>query len=265
MKAPWIFPAVLAPAAAAEASPALLEAMLHAVWLVDGTDLRIVAVNSAATALCGAAARQMVGRPVLDFAATPEDEAFWREAGAAGVDTLDSEAFVRRADGAVRAVVRRVTRLRSSAGADLWVVALEDRSVQRRRERELEREIAELQATLESLGDGILVTDLRGGIRNFNRRFADLWEVPDALLAERADDAVFDWMRGGVVDPARYMRRLAAIDDATMLRASDVVTLRSGRVVERVTVPQCSRGRPIGRVFTFREISPAVRPLHAEA
>ena len=113
--------------------------------------------------------------------------------------------------------------------------------------------------------DGILVVDLSGQIRNFNHRFADLWELPDELLTQRADDAVLDWMRATVVDPARYMRRLAAIDDATMLRASDVVALRSGRVVERVTMPQCSRGQPIGRVFTFREISPGVRALRPAA
>lgn len=265
MRARWDFTAAFDPAATPEASPALLEAMLHAVWLVDATSLRIVAVNSAGTTLCGARDDEVVGRPVLDFAATPEDQAFWGDAAQGVSAPLESDALVRRVDGGIVSVVRRVSRVRSAAGGALYLVALDDRSEQARRERELELAAAELQATLESLGDGILVADLRGRIRNFNRRFADLWEVPEEMLVRREDDAVLDWMRSSVVDPARYMRRLAAIDDATMLRASDVVTLRSGRVIERVTVPQCSRGRPIGRVFTFREISPAVRPLHADA
>ena len=38
-----------------------------------------------------------------------------------------------------------------------------------------------------------------------------------------------------------------------MLEANDRFALRSGRLIERTTAPQCSRGRPIGRVFTFRE------------
>jgi len=40
-----------------------------------------------------------------------------------------------------------------------------------------------------------------------------------------------------------------------MLRATDTLTLRSGAVVERVTLPQLSRGRPIGRVFSYRIVS----------
>lgn len=251
-----------APGDAAAAAPAeadsrrwaeLLEAMLHAAWLVQAEGLRIVVANAQAGTLCGTFATALAGRPVLDFAATPEDDAFWHDATAHGVDSLESEALIRRDDECLVPVTRRVTRLRA-AGPGLYLVALEDRTAQRRREAELEEAVASLQATLDSLVDGVLVTDLRGRIRNFNRRFADLWELPDELLVQRRDDAVLDWMRGRVIDPSRYMRRLATIDDAAMLRASDIVTLRSGRVIERVSQPQCSRGQPVGRVFTFREI-----------
>jgi diguanylate cyclase (GGDEF)-like protein len=51
------------------------------------------------------------------------------------------------------------------------------------------------------------------------------------------------------------MRRLAMMDEATMLRATDVVRLHTGAVLERVTMPQCMHGRPIGRVFSFRDIT----------
>lgn len=265
MKSPGTLPASLAPAATPQGWGALLDAMPHAVWLVDAPELRIVAANAAAGALHGGAQSDLIGRPVLDFAVTPEDHAFWRDAAAGGAGSIESDALVRRADGATVAVARRVSRVRSAAGAVLYVVVLDDRSEQARREREFELALAELQATLESLGDGIMVTDLRGRIRNFNRRFADLWELPDDLLVQHADDAVLDWMRRSVVDPARYMRRLAAIDGATMLRASDVLALHSGRVIERVTVPQCSFGRPIGRVYTFRELEAAVRELRSVA
>ncbi len=253
------------PAAACDAWAVMLQAMPQPVWLVDAAALRIVASNSAAADLIGTDVDGVVGQPVLDFSASPEDAAFWGEVANGARGGLDSEALVRRHDGSLLLVTRRISRVPSVAGSDLFIVALADRSVQVRRERELELAVAELQATLESLGDGVLVVDLRGRIRNFNRRFADLWEIPEALLTQQGDDAVLDWMRTCVVDPARYMRRLAVIDDATMLRASDVVTLRSGRVIERVAMPQFSRGNPIGRVYTFREISPAVRPLHLQS
>jgi diguanylate cyclase (GGDEF)-like protein/PAS domain S-box-containing protein len=239
-------------------SVALIDAMLHAVWLVDAGTLRIAAANQAAGQMLGCDPAALVGTPALSLAATPEDLAFWDDAAQGRANALVSETFVRRFDGSTAAVTRRITRLELD-GRTAFAVVLQDRSEQARIERELEVSAAELTATLESTADGILVTDLAGRIRNFNRRFADLWGVPADLLAQRNDDAVLDWMRRSVTDPGPYMRRLAVLEEATMLQASDVLTLHSGKVIERSTQPQCSRGRPIGRVFSFRDITERVQ------
>ena len=102
-------------------------------------------------------------------------------------------------------------------------------------------------------------TDLSGRIRHCNRRFADLWALPEDLLAQRDDARVFDWMRRSVTDPAGYAQRLAAIAEATLLQASDMLELHSGRVLERIVQPQCSRGRPVGRVWSFRDVTERIR------
>ena len=235
-----------------------IDAMLDAVWLVDAGTLRLVAANHAAGELMAMAPGELVGKEVLELAATPEDLCFWGEVSQGLVDQIESATLVTSADGATKAVMRRVSRVQgaggSAAGA-LFVVVLHDCSEQLKAERELEAAAADLRATLESTQDGILVTDLAGRIRNFNQRFASLWQIPPELLTRREDDRVLEWMRRSVVDPAAYMRRLAAIDDATMLQASDVLRLHSGKVVERVTMPQCMRGQPIGRVYAFRDIT----------
>ena len=233
----------------------LIEAMLDAVWLVDASTLRVVAVNHAAGTLMGLNAPELVGKGVLELASTPEDLCFWGEVASGLAEQIESDTFVTRAGGAIRAVTRRVSRVEEADGTAAYVVVLRDRSEQLRVERELEAMAADLSATLESTQDGILVTDLSGRIRNFNQRFARLWQMPDDLLLRRDDDAVLEWMRRSVVDPAAYMRRLSAIDEATLLQASDVLSLRSGRLLERMTTPQCMRGRPIGRVFSFRDIT----------
>ena len=232
----------------------LIEAMLDAVWLVDAHTLRMVAANHAAGRLMGVAAHELNGKTMSELAATPEDLFFWGEAAQGLTEQIESETMIARADGGVVPVTRRVSRV-EVAGAPLFVVTLHDRSAQLRVERELEGASADLRATLESTQDGILVTDLAGRIRNFNQRFARLWQIPDKLLSQRDDDAVLEWMRRSVADPNAYMRRLAAMDDATMLQATDEVRLHSGKVFERVTMPQCSSGRPTGRVFSFRDIT----------
>jgi hypothetical protein len=80
--------------------------------------------------------------------------------------------------------------------------------------------------------------------------------VPDEMLLLRADDEVFDWMRRRVESPATYERRLAEIEADPALRATDMLRLRSGALIERGTLPQVARGRPIGRVFTYRIAAP---------
>jgi len=233
---------------------ALIEGFLDAVWLVDGDTLRITAANVAAGTLFGIEPAALHARSAAELAATPEDLAFWEGVDKGWQDAIVSESLVRRFNGTVVPVTRRVSRVESD-GRAVYVVVFQDRSAHQATQDELEHRLSELRATLESTADGILVTDLAGSIRGFNRRFAALWNLAEDLLTQRDDAAVQAWMRSSVVDVADYDRRLAAIRDATLLQTSDVFALHSGKVIERVTLPQCSRGQPIGRVFSFRDIT----------
>lgn len=234
--------------------PGFIDALIEAVWVVDGPSLCIVEANEAAASLFGLPAAALRGRDVTSLAATPEELLFWTDVAAGIAEPIHSDSHVRRFDGTLLPVTRRVTPLPMSGG-QRFVVAMQDRSGQRRAEEERETLLSELRATLESTADGILVVDLAGRIRAFNQRFAAMWGLPDDLLVQRDDEAINAWMRRSVAEPVPYMERLASIADATMLQASDLLRLHGGRVLERVTLPQCSRGRPIGRVFSFRDIT----------
>ena len=234
---------------------ALIEGLRDAVWLVDPETMRIVAANAACGALLDVDAARLCGQDVLSLAATPEDMAFWEGAALGWTESVESHSWVRRDGGELVAVLRRVSRVMLPADKALFMVVMHDRSGERRAEDELSDRLAELAATLESTHDGILVIDTNGRIRNFNQRFAALWELPDELLVQRDDDAILSWMLRRVVEPAEYMRRLATIDGVTQMQASDTVMLIGGRVLERVTLPQTSRGKTIGRVYSFRDIS----------
>ncbi|MEN6587152.1 MAG: EAL domain-containing protein [Sulfuricella sp.] len=233
----------------------LIEGMLEAVWLVDPIDLRIVAANRSAEALLGVAPDSLVGTPVVDLATTPEDVFFWEDVAAGLTDHIFSETLLLRQDGTTIQVDRRVTRVQLGQDGPLYIASIRDKSEQRRVENELEELIAELRATLESTADGILVANMEGAIRGYNNRFAELWDLPDGLLTQRDDPAVYAWMNQHTLDPEHYAERLGMINRTPLLEATDILELRSGRVLERVTLPQYARGRPIGRVFSYRDIT----------
>lgn len=236
----------------------LIEGLLEAVWIVDPVSLRILSVNTAAAEMLGTDAQSLIGKPVVELTATPEDMFFWEDVANGQAESIRSETLMLRADGKTVPVERRVSRAWSEAGKAVYAVGIRDRSEQQRVEDELEKLVAELRATLESMADGILVTDLQGAVRGYNNHFSRIWNLGEELLARRDDQALQDQLADSVVDADQYRVRLAEIGRDPLVEATDVLVLRSGQLIERVTLPQCSRGQPIGRVFAFRDITQRV-------
>jgi diguanylate cyclase (GGDEF)-like protein/PAS domain S-box-containing protein len=233
----------------------LIEGMLEAVLLVDPIQLRILGANRSAHTLLRLPADSLMGTAVVDLAAAPEDLFFWEDAAAGLSDNIFSETLLQRQDGGTIQVERRVSLVKVGLDNSVYVVAIRDHTSQRQVENELEKLIAELRATLESTADGILVTDLDGAIRSYNHLFAKLWGLPEDLLTQRDDAAIYSWMDKCMVDAGHYMERLGTIARSPLMEATDVLVLRSGKILERVTLPQYARGRPIGRVYSYRDIT----------
>ena len=233
----------------------MLDALVEAVCLVDPTTLRIVGVNRVMVALVGLGSDMLVDKPIIELTSSPEDLYFWEDVAAGLSDSIHSDSLIRSVDGIAIPVERKVTRVWVSPEMPLFVVGLRDLRPQRQAEEALEERMAELRATLESTGDGILVTDVTGVVRHCNRRFAELWAIPDEVLASHNDHALLTHLADCVQDQVAYHERLHAIDSDPCAQGTDVLLLRSGRMLERVTLPQTSRGRVVGRVYSFRDLT----------
>jgi diguanylate cyclase (GGDEF)-like protein len=235
---------------------ALVDSLPEATWVVEGGSLRVVAANAAAHVLLGRESGTLLGERADALVLTPEDMAYWDDAAAGRAGVLQSEASVHLAGGRTVHVERSIRPfVPPGATATFHTVVLQDLTERQRSEDQREQALAELQATLESTADGILVTDLAGRIRVFNQRFAQLWAIPSDLLVTRQDEAVHAWLRRSVHDGEAYQARLQAIAEAALLSATDELTLHSGKVLQRVTQPLWYRGQPMGRVYSFRDQS----------
>ena len=234
----------------------LLDGVLEAVWLVHPVTLRIVWVNGVATELLGLSSQELIGKPAVELTATPEDMFFWEDVAAGFAHSIHSNTLVRCADGVAIPVERKVSRIvAEESEGPMFLVGLRDLRPQRLAEDELETRLAEMRATLESTGDGILVLDQDGKVRNYNRRFVELWEVPLAIVEGRDDGKLFAHMADQVQDVDAYSLGLNTIAKAPDADANDIVMMRSGRMLERVSLPQISRSRPAGRVFSYRDLT----------
>ncbi|HEY9027160.1 MAG TPA: PAS domain-containing protein, partial [Burkholderiaceae bacterium] len=247
----------LSQVAATESFTGLLSALAavgHAAWVVDAARGHILAANAEAEELLER--KDLEGLDAEDAIADLEDMAYWDGVRCGVVAVLESDTELHLPGGRTRAVARRIAPMWLADGSALFLVTVRDRSRERRVEVERETALAELRATLEATADAILVTDLTGRIRAFNRRFARMWSLPDAVLHAGDDRAVHEWVRMNVMDVDAYDRRLEEVYAHSMSEAVDEVAQVNGAVIQRHAQPQWSHGRPIGRVFSFRETNP---------
>ena len=234
---------------------AVLEGLPEPAWLVDGGTLTVSAINRAALRLLGLKPERALGQAPAALCGSLEDEAFWQGAARDPFARIRSDTVLTHSDGQPRWVSRAISPLHTPEGGHHWLVLLHDQTRRRRAEAERETLLAELRATLESTADGILVVDLSGRVRSFNRRFAKLWGLPGGLLHEPGDAGLWLSLQRVMRDGEQYRLRIEALLDAPLMRSSDMLRLADGRVLEQVSLPQMSRGEPIGRVFSFRDLS----------
>jgi diguanylate cyclase (GGDEF)-like protein/PAS domain S-box-containing protein len=124
---------------------------------------------------------------------------------------------------------------------------------------ELRTTLSLLNATLDATADGILVVDLEGRISSFNERFAEMWQLPESVLASRDDSAALGFVLGQVVDPDGFVTKVRELYSQPAAESRDLIDFKDGRVVERYSKPQRVGGEVVGRVWSFRDITETKR------
>jgi signal transduction histidine kinase/ActR/RegA family two-component response regulator len=120
---------------------------------------------------------------------------------------------------------------------------------------------AQLRATLDSTADGILAVDDTGKILHANRRFAELWRIPQPLV-ERGDDAeLIGFVLEQLKDPGAFVAKVKALYGTDAV-GMDILQFIDGRVFERFSVPMLLAGARVGRVWSFRDVTEAMRTEH---
>ena len=119
--------------------------------------------------------------------------------------------------------------------------------------------VSVLQATLESIADGIHVVDLGGNIVSHNRHFEEMWRLPAALIAANNDAPgrrrLIDHVRDQLVDPELFVDGIQDRYAEPQADSFDVLTFKDGRVLERYSIPLRLDGRSVGRVWSFRDVT----------
>ena len=131
------------------------------------------------------------------------------------------------------------------AGA-LWLYILRQR---------VDESTEALRATLESTADGILVVSATGKITAFNRKFAEMFRVPVNVLESHDYDAALHLVLRHLHDPDAFLGRVRQKCTDQEAQTHDVIEGKDGRVFERHSEPQRVKGKSVGRVWGFRDVT----------
>ena len=136
---------------------------------------------------------------------------------------------------------------------------IDDTTLRKQAEEDLNHSYSLLQAAMESTADGILVVDAEGKIVGFNSRFAQMWRIPEEILVTRSDQKALEFVLDQLSNPEAFLSKVRELYAHPDEESYDTLDFKDGRVFERYSRPQVLDGKPVGRVWSFRDVTASKR------
>nr|MCU0570755.1 EAL domain-containing protein [Oculatellaceae cyanobacterium Prado106] len=112
-----------------------------------------------------------------------------------------------------------------------------------------------LQTTFEATADGILVTNTKGNVLNFNQKFTDLWQISETDIAAKGKTHSLSFVEPLLKDADEFAKRIEELYAQPDIESCDTLDLKDGRILEGRSRPQRMGDTVIGRVWSFRDIT----------
>lgn len=142
-----------------------------------------------------------------------------------------------------------VSLVHTAAGRPAYLIAVVQHIDDRKRSYSL------LQASINSVAEGLLIIDRLGKVTSANQRFLHLWNIPRPLADCRDDEALLACVSDQLQDAEAFVRNVRALHESPDQERFDVLALKDGRIFECCSRPQVLGGEIFGRVWSFRDIS----------
>lgn len=131
------------------------------------------------------------------------------------------------------------------------------------KEAELQTSLAVLRSTLESAPNGIMAVNYEGEMLYYNRRFVEMWQLPESLIMNRRCPRCKAFYESQVKDADTFRRLVWEVSSQSDFESYDVIELKDGRVFAHYSRPQKVDNKIIGRVWSVWDISQSKRTEEA--
>lgn len=115
--------------------------------------------------------------------------------------------------------------------------------------------LALLLATLDSTTDGILAMGYFGRAMHYNSRFIEMWRIPPDKLANLNESALLAMQLSQVRNPEQFLAHVEQRKAQPDAEHFSTVELTDGRIYQCHVVPQKVRGKRVGCVTSFHDVT----------
>ncbi|MBN1396431.1 MAG: PAS domain S-box protein, partial [Bacteroidetes bacterium] len=234
-----------------------IECSPDAVFITDASGV-IVFINPAFERLYGYSYEEAVGKTPRIFKSgkiTKEEyEGFWK--ALLSKQVMSGEVINKSKSGELVYAEGTINPILSNDGSLIGhLVIHRDIKDRKQKEEKIQQSFSLLQATLESTADGILVVDHQGNITNYNAQFVRMWNIPESIMEKGKDREVINFVLSQLKSPEDFVKNVEALYSNPEVESFDVLEFIDGRIFERYSRTQRIEGRPVGRVWSFRDIT----------
>jgi PAS domain-containing protein len=159
--------------------------------------------------------------------------------------------------GLVNRLAQELAQMQRSLAAAQSKLSAANRTLETRTQEltEARAALALLLATLDAMQDGILAVGYFGRAMHYNTRFVEIWRIPPEKLESLNDAALLALQLTQVKDPARFLEGAQSQQAKPDEEQYSLVELTDGRILERRIIPQRVRGKRVGFVTCFRDVT----------
>jgi PAS domain S-box-containing protein len=122
--------------------------------------------------------------------------------------------------------------------------------------------IALLEATLDATHDGILVVDSNRRLVRYNRRFLEMFRMPQEIV-DAGMSGLADFIRRELEMPGDFILDRDEVWQDLSTTLVGTLRFKDGRLFERFIAPHRVGDRIVGRVISYRDVSESVRAAAA--
>lgn len=146
----------------------------------------------------------------------------------------------------------------TNENGEIWAGMVMSQNITERKqaEKKLQRSNTLLTAQQEAALDGILVIDEKRAITSYNRRFCQMWHIPEQVWHSGDKRNILDFILPLISHPQRVFSKFEYLDENPTEIGRDEISLNDGRVFDCYSAPALALdGECYGRIWSFRDIT----------